>query len=191
MSDPARALQWVVDVLGRHGVPFQAVGGLAARAHGATRPLIDLDFYLPLREVWPALLPEVDPHVTWGPEHYRDSRWDITFVKLTYAEQPIEFGDSSDAFFFDPGMQEWVRQTIIYDTSEWREVLGVRVPVMPRSELIEYKRRLNRPVDQQDLLELANAGPLAQHRVAGDEGPSIAAKSENLAWPLAPESEVR
>ena len=34
-------------VLDRLGVPCQAVGGLAARAYGATRPLVDLDFYVP------------------------------------------------------------------------------------------------------------------------------------------------
>ena len=78
-------------------------------------------------------------------------------MKLTYAEQPIEFGDSEHAFFFDPVAQTWVRQTISYPDSEWRQVLGVMVPVMPHSELARYKRRLNRPVDQQDLLESAGA----------------------------------
>ena len=161
MPDPVPALRWVVDLLGRHRVPFQAVGGLAARAHGATRPLVDLDFYLPLREVWPALLPEVGPFVTWGPEHYRDPHWDITFVKLSYGDQPIEFGDSTDSFFFDPAAGEWIRQTIDFTASEWREVLGVRVPVMPRAELVDYKRRLDRAVDRQDLLEIDGASPPA------------------------------
>ena len=72
MPESAYALAWVVDLLRRHNIPFQAVGGLAARAYGATRPLVDLDFYLPLGESCPVLLPEVSPYVTWGPEHYRD-----------------------------------------------------------------------------------------------------------------------
>lgn len=151
----------MVDLLRRHDVPFQAVGGLAARAYGATRPLVDLDFYLPLRKVWALLLPEVGRYVLWGPEHFRDSHWDITFVKLAFAEQQIEFGDSEDAHYFDPVATQWARQVITYEASEWREVLGVRVPVMPRAELIQYKQRLNRPVDQHDLQEIAAEGPKA------------------------------
>ena len=37
--EPARALE----ALGRHGVEYVLVGGLGARAHGATRPTSDID----------------------------------------------------------------------------------------------------------------------------------------------------
>lgn len=158
MAKSQDALAWVVEVFNRTHVLYQVVGGLAARAYGATRPLIDLDFYIPLREVWPMLLPEVSRFVTWGPAHYRNAHWDITFVKLTYAGQAIEFGDSTDAFFFDPVSKEWTRQVITYEQSEWREVLGVQVPVMPRLELIQYKQRLGRPVDLLDLQEITGPG---------------------------------
>ena len=153
MSEPMIALAWVVDLLQRHRIPFQAVGGLAARAYGATRPLVDLDFYIPM-ERFPELLPEIAPHLVWGPEHYLDANWDITFVKLSYAGQPIEFGDSTDAYFFDRSTGAWMRQEIGFDRSIWCEVLGVRVPVIPRAELIAYKRRLDRDVDRLDLDEI-------------------------------------
>jgi hypothetical protein len=41
------ALAWVAGVLERHGVPYQIVWGLAARAHGAARPVVDVDLYVP------------------------------------------------------------------------------------------------------------------------------------------------
>jgi hypothetical protein len=47
MAGDGEALGWIVEVLRRADVPFQVVGGLAARAFGATRPLADLDFYVP------------------------------------------------------------------------------------------------------------------------------------------------
>lgn len=153
MSHAASALAWVVDLLQRHRISFQAVGGLAARAYGATRPLVDLDFYIPM-ERFPELLPEIAPHVVWGPEHYRDANWDITFVKLSYAGQPIEFGDSTDAYFFDRSTGTWIRHEIDFERSIWCEVLGVRVPVIPRAELIAYKRQLDRDVDRLDLDEI-------------------------------------
>lgn len=153
-ASAASALAWVVDLLRRHRIPFQAVGGLAARAYGATRPLVDLDFYLPMERL-PELLPEIAPHLVWGPEHHRDESWDITFVKLSYAGQPIEFGDSADAYLFDRAAGAWTRQEIDFQRSEWREVLGVRVPVIPRTELIAYKRQLDRDVDRLDLEEIS------------------------------------
>lgn len=153
MADAASALAWVVDLLQRRRIPFQAVGGLAARAYGATRPLVDLDFYIPM-ERFHELLPEINPHRVWGPEHYRDASWDIIFVKLSYAGQPVEFGDSTRAYFFDRVAGAWMRQEIGFDRSVWCEVLGVRVPVMPRSELIAYKRHLDRDVDRLDLNEI-------------------------------------
>ncbi len=153
MADPAAALAWAVDLLQRHRIPFQAVGGLAARAYGAARELVDLDFYIPM-ERFPELLDEVAPYVTWGPEHYQDVHWSITFVKLTFAGQKIEFGDSSQAFFRDPRSGAWVRQEIGYERSVWCEVLGVRLPVMPKAELAAYKRLLDREVDRLDLAEI-------------------------------------
>lgn len=153
MLDPAVALAWVVDLLQRHGISFQAVGGLAARAYGATRPLVDLDFYIPM-ERFPELLPEISPYVVWGPEHFRDESWDVTFVKLSYAGQPIEFGDRTRAYFFDRSAGAWMRQEIDFERSIWCEVLGVRVPVIPRAELIAYKRQLGRDVDRLDLDEI-------------------------------------
>ena len=50
---------------------------------------------------------------------------------------------------------------INYPDSVLREVLGVRLPVMPKEELIAYKRRLDRDVDRLDLEEIASVHPRA------------------------------
>ena len=69
----SRALAWITDSLCRHDVPYQAVGGLAARAYGAHRSLVDIDFYVPFDRAT-ALLEEVRPFITWGPEHHADDK---------------------------------------------------------------------------------------------------------------------
>ena len=78
------ALRWIVDLLRRLGVPFQAVGGLAARAYGATRPLVDLDFYIPTERLADVAI-AAGPHVVRPPAHSRDESWDLQFMKVEYA----------------------------------------------------------------------------------------------------------
>jgi hypothetical protein len=59
----------------------QAVGGLAARAYGATRPLVDLDFYVRAEDL-PRVLGRAGDSWVWGPEHFKDENWDLTVAKL-------------------------------------------------------------------------------------------------------------
>ena len=149
----ASALAWIVDLLQRHHVPFQAVGGLAARAYGATRELVDLDFYVRMDQLGP-LLGEIAPHLTWGPAHHEDEHWDITFAKLTFAGQQIEIGDSVAAFIRARSSGERVQQTIAYEQPIWFDFHGVAVPVMPKAALVAYKRLLDREADRLDLAEI-------------------------------------
>ena len=151
--DTAAALTWITELLFQRGIPFQAVGGLAARAYGASRELHDLDFYIPT-ERFDELADDLAPHLTRAPQPHRDSSWDLTFAQLLYAGQKIELGGADGALFFDSRTGEWKEQRVDFSRSVHREVFGVIVPVMPKDELIAYKAALDRAVDRQDLAEL-------------------------------------
>ena len=111
------ALAWIADGLRRHGVSHQAVGGLAARAYGARRPLVDIDFYVPFDEA-ADLLEEVRPFVVWGPEHHTGDKWDLTYLEIDYHGQRIELGDSSsDPRYFNAEDGRWERQRIDFGNS--------------------------------------------------------------------------
>jgi hypothetical protein len=127
---------------------------LAARAYGAHRGLADIDIYVPFNEA-DGLLEEVRPHVAWGPEHFVDDSWDITFVKIDYRGQRIELGDSStEPKFFNRKKRRWEVQRIDYEHSSIVEVFGVEVPVMPKDELIRYKSALGREVDAANIEQI-------------------------------------
>jgi hypothetical protein len=149
------ALAWTVGVLERRGVPYQVVGGLAARAYGAERPIVDVDLYVPFDRAQGAL-EEIRPNVVWGPEHHADEEWDLTFLKADFGGQRVELGDSSsDPRFFDREEGRWVSQRVDYDTSARMELIGVPAWVMPEEELVRYKRVLGRPVDLEDVAQIA------------------------------------
>ncbi len=84
-ADPARALRWVVGLLRSRKIPFQVAGGLAARAYGSTRPLADIDLYVP-GDRFEQVLTDARAFVTFGPERHRGPQWDLMFMKLRYAE---------------------------------------------------------------------------------------------------------
>jgi hypothetical protein len=159
MRDTAAALAWLVDLLRSRSIPFQAVGGLAARAYGATRSLNDIDIFMPMRRIG-EVEPDLTPFLTRPPLPHRDDSWNLTFAQLVYAEQKIEIAGVEGARYRDRASGAWVPQHIDFTRSHWVQLYGVSVPVMPREDLIEYKQRLNREVDRLDLAQIAgNSAP--------------------------------
>lgn len=149
----AEALRWISEVFARTGAQYQVVGGLAARAYGATRPLVDLDFYVSARDM-PRVLASVGDSCVWGPKHFRDENWDLTFAKLKKHGVQIELAEAEGARFYSPSAGRWLDQDIAFHDSEKRVVLGVETEVMPKDQLVEYKRALDRPVDRLDVSEI-------------------------------------
>lgn len=149
----SRALAWIAGLLRARDVPFQVVGGLAARAWGARRPLADLDLYVSAR-CWRVIEASLSPHRVSGPRRHRDEHWDLTFVSLRRHGIQIEIGFDDEARYREAHTGAWRDQRIDYSASVQRTVLGHTVPVMPLAQLIDYKRRLDREVDRQDIAEL-------------------------------------
>lgn len=152
------ALAWIVALLDQHRLPYQVVGGLAAQAYGAQRPLVDIDLYAPLVGAQ-AFLDAVQPFTARALAPYADDRWRLAFLKLVHAGQPIEIGDTcSRPQYFDRQQGCWVDQVIDFARSVPCVVYGVSVSMMPKQELIAYKAALGRDVDQLDLADLLATG---------------------------------
>ncbi len=140
-------------VLDRLGVPCQAVGGLAARAYGATRALVDLDFYVPDADL-ASIAATLSHRVDRLPSRHRDSYWDLDFMALTWGGWRIEIAGADSARVWSRASGSWESAGIDFSASQDREVGGVTVPVMPLRQLLAYKRGLDRPVDRLDVREL-------------------------------------
>lgn len=152
------ALSWIVEILNRHNVPYQIVGGLAAQAYGARRPLVDIDLYVPL-EAATGLLEEIRPYITREPIPHLSASWDLIYLALNYQGQDIEIGDSStNPRFFNRRDGRWEQQIIDYSRSQVMRLYGVEVNVMPQDELVSYKAMLEREVDHIDLAQIAEKG---------------------------------
>lgn len=157
VDDPlviGRALAWLVGVLERGQVPYQIVGGLAAQAYGATRPLVDIDLYAPLDRLEP-VLGDLRPYLKREPLPHRSDAWDLVYLALQYEGVWIEIGDTNTpALFYNRVDGRWEQQVIDYAAAVRARLYGVEVNVMPKSELARYKAMLNREVDTLDLAEM-------------------------------------
>ncbi len=146
----------MVDTFRRLDIPFMVVGGLAARSYGATRPLVDIDFYIPGGR-FTDLVPVVADHVVFGPKPFTGGRWDLVFLKLEIEGQVVEVGDGFDVRVRGDTDEAWVDVSVDFDRVQHREIFGLEVPVMARSDLVAYKRLLGRDVDLRDLREMEEA----------------------------------
>lgn len=148
------ALDWLVSLLSRQHVPYQVVGGLAAQAYGATRPLVDIDLYIPFDQAQ-AAIEEMQPYIVRQPLSHRSLAWDLIYLALEYQDVYIEIGDSSTApCFYNKIDQCWQPQVIDYAASNTVRLYGVDLAVMPKAELIRYKTMLDRDVDHKDIQEI-------------------------------------
>jgi len=147
------ALIWIVDILDKKSIPYQIVGGLAARLHGVKRPLADIDFDIPA-EFAQDLANFLSPYVSKPLKRYIEELWDIQYFQIIYKGQKIEFGCEPGAKIFDRKNNTWIDLNTDFKNSV--EVLfeGKKLMVIPFNELIWYKSILDRDVDQIDLSEL-------------------------------------
>lgn len=143
------------EILNRLDIPYQIAGGLAAKCYGSTRPLHDIDIYVS-EEAIPKLEEELKTYIEFGPAHHKDEHWDLIFMKLNYNGWQIEFGDADHTRYFDSQTNRWIQKKIDFEESVEKEFEGIWLPVMPKHQLINYKQRLNRKVDQADIKEIRN-----------------------------------
>lgn len=150
------ALEWIVHQLDTHETLYQIVGGMAARAYGAKRGLVDIDLYIDFSTSGD-FLNSIEKHIYWGPNTVVDGPWKITYLKMDYHGQKIEIADIKDAAIFDHKTNVWIDQNIKLAASLKTILLGMEVSVMPKTQLIEYKQVLDRDVDRQDIEEMAKS----------------------------------
>ncbi|MEX2472491.1 MAG: hypothetical protein WEA34_09945 [Gemmatimonadota bacterium] len=105
----------------------------------------------------PQVLARAGDSCVWGPEHFRDENWDLTFAKLEKHGVQIELAEAEGARYYSPSAGRWLNQDIVFNASEKRVAFGVELEIMPKDQLVEYKRALDRAVDRLDLAEIADS----------------------------------
>lgn len=153
MTSAQKAFLWITDHLEKSGVKYQVVGGLAARAYGATRPLADIDIDLPFHGAEDFFC-SLRPPLPEKPEHIVTDEWDLIYYTFSYENQTIDLSDANHIFMRDKKNKKWHRHEADFLASVPMEIFGKTVPVIRKEALIAYKEILGRAVDLADIREL-------------------------------------
>ena len=141
MRDTEKTFNWIVDILRKNDVIFQVTGGLAAKVYGSSRPLNDIDIDILDERIYD-IVPYVRENIVFGPARYEDERWDVLLMTLDHKSQEIDISGGYGLRICDAKTGRWYSCPTDFSRYEEHEVFGVRVPVIPREDLIKYKKML-------------------------------------------------
>jgi len=153
MNKAKTALIWIVEVLNKHGIPYQVEGGLAANCYGSTRELADIDIFIPSFG-FDKISKDVEGYVDFGPALHTGTHWRLVYQVLDYRGQQIEICDAGNARYLDSANNTWIIRDIDFTEAETIEILDISTRVIPKNDLIEYKSRVNREVDIIDIEQM-------------------------------------
>lgn len=135
------ALMWITGILNKHKIPFQISGGFAAKLYGSPRPLNDIDLDIP-KERFAEIVDEIKSYIVFGPAEYKDKKWNLYLITLNYHGQEIDIG-STDVKIHDNTTDTWLDFLSDLSESIEMEVEGIKVSVIPKKDLIDYKKYLD------------------------------------------------
>lgn len=145
-----KALFWITDILEKHNIPFQIVGGLAVKAYGSPRPLVDIDIEIP-EESFSKIQNEVSAYIIYGPAQLKEERWDLFLMTLNYEGQEVDISGAYTTKVYDILGKIWVTLNPDFSKIANLNLYGKILPIISKEQLIAYKKILLREVDVLDL----------------------------------------
>ncbi len=146
---------WIISVLKKHNVRFVITGGLAAKSYGSPRPLNDIDIDIHDKDLY-LILEDVKPYITFGPEQYKDERWDLLLMTLNHDGQDIDLSGGDTLKICDARTGKWMNNATNFSNTEEKEIFGLKVPVISKKDLVDYKSMLVGEHQQVDIQAVQN-----------------------------------
>lgn len=149
-DDVKTAFRWIVSLLKDNNIPFMISGGFAARLYGSDRPLYDIDIEVP-DTYFDKLAPLVKGKTIFGPARDKDETIDVFLLTLEYAGVRIDISGCESDKLFNQASQQWESCNTDINQAIEKDAYGLKVPVINKQALIEYKDKLRRLTDLEDI----------------------------------------
>jgi len=149
------ALKWITHILEKYNIQYQISGGLAAHLYGAQRSINDIDIDMP-EEAFDVIYDDIKEFIIFGPDHYKDNRWDLKLVTLNYHGQEIDIGGATTTKIYNDTTKQWINVPVDLSKTRIFYIHGIKVPVHDPSDLIEYKKLLKGSHQKSDIEAISN-----------------------------------
>lgn len=153
MRDTKKAFLWITDILERNKIVYKISGGFVARIYGVNRELADIDIEVSEKDML-IIARETKPYIKFGPERYKDENWDLKLLTLEYEGQEIDIA-CAEANIFNQEKKQWEKTISDLQDVKMTEVYEKIVPIEKMDALINYKIKLEREVDIEDVKQLS------------------------------------
>jgi len=135
------ALQWILAIFNKHNISYQIAGGFAAHLYGATRHVNDIDFDIP-EEDFDEIYEDVKEFIIYGPERFKNKKWNLFLMTLEYHGQKIDIGGAESTKIFDDHTQKWVKSPTHFSNSRIIRFHDIPLLIIDPTDLKEYKKLL-------------------------------------------------
>ena len=135
-------LRWITEILDRNNIPYKIGGGFAAKIYGSPREVNDIDMSLS-GKYFDVIVNEVKEHITAGPKHYLNEKWDCNTLSVSYEGQDIDMTDIDTLKMTNLDQTEWinVKDIRLFD-GIITDINGIKASIMDPRDLIRYKKEL-------------------------------------------------
>jgi hypothetical protein len=149
-------LKFVVEKLEAHAVQYQLTGGFAGNVFGSLWPPHDIDFDV-LEADFDKIATVFEPYIKNAPHHYTDPEFDFRLMTLFINGIEVDFTQVEDSFGITTSGERFPFLTDLAK-AERHDFMGVHVMVQPLQDIIDYKRKIGRYEDVDDLRSLLSRG---------------------------------
>lgn len=148
------ALRWIIKILKENKIKFNVLGGLAARAYGSRRMLVDIDLVMKDKDI-NKVSKEVKDYIIESPHYSKSKNWiSCYFMGLNYQGIKIEISGNRGDKILNSKTKKWENLGDGLFDPTYKNVLGLKLPITPKDKLIAYKTKLMREVDITDLEQI-------------------------------------
>ena len=144
---------WVCELLQKENILFQISGSVAAIAHGANRSIDEIDLFVSAAQ-FPKVFRLMVNYVVDHPWRRVDAYWDRITLSLEHSGTRVTVSVAEGAQFREAATQEWLETEVDLEASETMMVSGIEVSIMPRDQLLNQMRRLDRDIDRKDIRDI-------------------------------------
>ncbi len=153
MRKTKEAFRWIIKILEENKIPYRVSGGFAARIYGSKRPLFDIDIEIPDSK-FKKILPKIKNYIVHGPKKFKDKTMNVFGLSMMFKSQQIDLSGTEKEILFDIRSKKWVKSKIDLSKITRKKVYGKIVNVIRKKDLIEYKNKIRRPIDIEDIRQM-------------------------------------